>query len=87
MVWFFFTSPRARDQSKATTMLKRIAGACIDRRPRLQTSDGSDSSSSHKSSVADGGDRVVGGASTVQEQDADLDRLEAQQVRLLGVRA
>ena len=84
MVFFHFTESEAGSRKQAATMLKRIAGACIDRRPRLH--DGSDSSSSHKSSsvVADGGDRVVGGASTVQEQDAEMDRLEGQQVRLLG---
>jgi hypothetical protein len=63
-------------------MLKRIATACIDRRPRLL--DGSSAAESVKPSlnkpVVDGGDRVAGGASTVQEQEADIDRMEAQQV-------
>lgn len=64
-------------------MLKRIAGACIDRRHRLLDSFSATESSTSSSfkPVADGGDRVVGGASTVQEQEASIDRMESQQVR------
>jgi|AntAceMinimDraft_1070359.scaffolds.fasta_scaffold28605_2 hypothetical protein len=57
-------------------MLKRLAGACIDR--RLHLLDGaaleppSSSSSAVVKVVADGGDSVVGGASTVADTERQV---------------
>ena len=61
-------------------MLKRIAGACVDRRNRPLTDAGAAADSSSNKPVVDGGDRVVGGASTVQDKENAPDRMESQQV-------